>query len=159
MPTLDEVTAAVRAAWCRETCDDSDLADWTPGNPARGQCGATALTVHDLLGGELLLAEVRRTDGSRQGVHWWNRLPGGREVDLTRGQFAPHEVVGEPRVVVRPPGLPGYNRAQYLRLRGAVLDALGRTTGDQQPPDRADDAGGRRPAPDATGREPGSGME
>ncbi|WP_460563656.1 YunG family protein [Geodermatophilus arenarius] len=88
------MTAAVRAAWCRETRDDSDLADWSPGDPARGQRGATALVLHDLLGGDLLLAEVRRTDGSRQGVHWWNRLPGGREVDLTREQFALHEVGG-----------------------------------------------------------------
>jgi hypothetical protein len=125
VPTLDEVTAAVRAAWCRETCDDSDLADWTPARPARGQCGATALLLHDLFGGDLLLAEVLLPDGSRQGVHWWNRLPDGREVDLTREQFAPHEVVAPPRVVVRPPGLPRRNREQYLRLRGAVLAALG----------------------------------
>ena len=124
MPTLDEVTAAVRAAWCRETCDDSDLADRTPDNPARGQCGATALVLHDLLGGDLLLAEVLLPDGSRQGVHWWNRLPDGSEADLTREQFAPHEVVQPPRVVVRPPGPPRRNRGQYLRLRAAVLAAL-----------------------------------
>ncbi|MGY1783982.1 hypothetical protein ACI8AB_03200 [Geodermatophilus sp. SYSU D00698] len=80
---------------------------------------------------------MRRTDGSRQGVHRWNRLPGGREVDLTREQFAPHEVVGEPRVVVRPPGLPGHedggDRGQCLRLCAAVLDALGRTTERTRP--------------------------
>jgi hypothetical protein len=131
MPTLDRLTAAVRAAWCPQTCDDVDLADRTPGNPARGQCGATALVLHDLLGGDLLLAEVLLPDGSRQGVHWWNRLPDGREVDLTREQFAPHEVVQEPRVVVRPPGLPRRNREQYLALRAAVLDALGPTASGQ----------------------------
>ncbi len=125
VPTLDEVTAAVRAAWCRETCDDGDLADWTPANPARGQCGVTALVLHDLFGGDLLLAEVLRPDGSRQGVHWWNRLPDGTEVDLTRGQFAPGEVVQEPRVVIRPPGLPRRGAAQYLALRDAVDAALG----------------------------------
>ncbi|SNS92082.1 hypothetical protein SAMN04488107_4300 [Geodermatophilus saharensis] len=125
MPVPEQLTAAVRAAWCRETCDDSDLADWSPANPARGQCGATALVLHDLLGGDLLLAEVLLPDGSRQGVHWWNRLPDGSEADLTRGQFAPYEAVQEPRVVVRPPGLPRRNREQYLRLRAAVLRALG----------------------------------
>ena len=125
MPALDEVTAAVRAAWCRQTCDDRDLADWTPGEPARGQCGATALVLHDVFGRDLLLAEVLGPDGSRQGVHWWNRLPDGREVDLTREQFAPTEVVQAPRVVVRPPGLPRRNREQYLALRAAVLRALG----------------------------------
>ncbi len=131
MPTLDRLTAAVRAAWCPQTCDDVDLADRTPGNPARGQCGATALVLHDLLGGDLLLAEVLLPDGSRQGVHWWNRLPDGREVDLTREQFAPHEVVQEPRVVVRPPGLPRRDREQYLALRAAVLGALGPTASGQ----------------------------
>ncbi|MGY1698498.1 YunG family protein [Geodermatophilus sp. SYSU D00766] len=125
MSVPEQLTAAVRAAWCRGTCDDSDLADWSPANPARGQCGATALVLHDLLGGNLLLAEVLRPDGSRQGVHWWNRLPDGTEADLTREQFAPHEVVQAPRVVVRPPGPPRRNREQYLRLRAAVLRALG----------------------------------
>ena len=82
--TLEQVESAVRAAWRRQTCDESDLDDWSPANPARGQCGVTALTLHDLLGGDLLVAEVLLPDGSRQGVHWWNRLPDGREVDLTR---------------------------------------------------------------------------
>ena len=121
----ERVESAVRAAWCRETCDESDLADWSPENPARGQCGVTALTVHDLLGGDLLVAEVLLPDGSRQGVHWWNRLPDGREVDLTREQFAPHEVVQQPSVVERPPGLPRRGVDQYLRLRDSVTAALG----------------------------------
>ncbi|MGY1820676.1 YunG family protein [Geodermatophilus sp. SYSU D00079] len=124
--SLADVVPAVRAAWCRETCDDVDAADWSEQDPARGQCGATALTVQDLLGGELLIAEVLRPDGSRQGVHWWNRLPGGEEVDLTREQFAPHEVVQAPRVVVRPPGPPRRCADQYLRLRARVCAALAR---------------------------------
>ncbi len=123
--TLADVGPAVRAAWCRETCDDADVADWSPANPARGQCGATALTVHDLLGGDLLVAEVRYPDGSRQGRHWWNRLPGGVEVDLTREQFAPDEVVQEPSVVERPPGPPRHCATQYLRLRASAYAALG----------------------------------
>ena len=123
--TLADVGPAVRAAWCAETCDEVDVADWSPANPARGQCGTTALTVQDLLGGELLVAEVRYPDGSRQGYHWWNRLPGGVEVDLTREQFTPDEVVHEPRVVVRPPGPPRRCAAQYLRLRASVYAALG----------------------------------
>ena len=125
MPTLDEVTVALRASWCRETCDPGDVADWTPANPARGQCGPTALVLHDLFGGDLLLAEVLLPDGSRQGVHWWNRLPDGREVDLTREQFSSHEVVQQPSVVPRPRGLPRRGRDQYLRLRAAVTAALG----------------------------------
>jgi len=56
----------------------------------------TALVLQEIFGGELLLADVLNEDGSRQGVHFWNRLPGGLEVDLTRGQFKPSEVVQKP---------------------------------------------------------------
>ncbi|WP_456901751.1 YunG family protein [Geodermatophilus sp. SYSU D00663] len=128
---LEQVTAAVRAAWCRETRDDSDLADWSPGDPARGQRGATALVLHDLLGGDLLLAEVRRTDGSRQGVHWWNRLPGGREVDLTREQFALHEVGGGGGAGRRRPARPARPRGR--RRPRAVPRAARRGAGRPRP--------------------------
>jgi hypothetical protein len=74
---------------------DVDVADWTPDNPARGQCGATTLVLHDLLGGEIADAEV--SDGERvPGRHSWLRTPGGLEIDLTREQFRPTEIVGEP---------------------------------------------------------------
>jgi hypothetical protein len=125
--TREEIEAAVRAAWARDTCDPVDVADWSAANPARGQCGTTALTINDLVGGELLLAEVLRADGSRQGVHWWNRLPDGTEMDLTREQFATHEVIQQPRVVPRPSGLPKRAAEQYLTLRHRVLHALGLT--------------------------------
>jgi hypothetical protein len=35
-------------------------------------------------------------------VHFWNRLPDGRELDLTRDQFQDGQVVGSPREVERP---------------------------------------------------------
>jgi hypothetical protein len=97
--TRDDIEAAVRAAWARDTCDPVDVDDWSPANPARGQCGTTALTIKDLPGGDLLVAEVLRADGSRQGVHWWKRLPDGTQLDLT------HEAVRQPRsdpAAVRP---------------------------------------------------------
>ncbi len=125
--TWEDIEAAVRTAWARDTCDPVDAGDWSAANPARGQCGTTALTIHDLLGGELLVAEVLRDDGSRQGVHWWNRLPDGTEIDLTREQFASHEVIQQPRVVARPSGLPRRAAEQYLTLKRRVLDALGLT--------------------------------
>jgi hypothetical protein len=121
----EDVEAAVRGAWARDTCDPVDVDDWSAANPARGQCGTTALIINDLLGGQLLVAEVLRADGSRQGVHWWNRLPDGTEIDLTRDQFTDHEVIGQPRGMPRPPGLPKRVAAQYLTLRHRVLYALG----------------------------------
>ena len=125
--TREDIEAAVRAAWARDTCDPVDADDWSPANTARGQCGTTALTINDLLGGELLVAEVLRTDGSRQGVHWWNRLPDGTEIDLTREQFTSHEVIQQPRAMPRPSALPKRAAEQYLTLKHRVLHALGVT--------------------------------
>jgi hypothetical protein len=125
--TREDIEAAVRAAWARDTCDPVDADDWSLANPARGQCGTTALTINDLLGGELLLAEVLHADGSRQGVHWWNRLPDGTEIDLTREQFTSHEVIQQPRAMPRPSEPPKRAAEQYLTLKHRVFDALGVT--------------------------------
>jgi hypothetical protein len=121
----EDLEAAVRAAWALDTCDPVDADDWSDANPSRGQCGSTALVIHDLLGGELLIAEVLRGDGSRQGVHYWNFLPDGTALDLTREQFADDEAIQEPRVLPRPPGRPRRCAEQYLTLRSRVFVALG----------------------------------
>nr|WP_240942836.1 NUDIX domain-containing protein [Planosporangium thailandense] len=97
--------------------------DWRPENPARGQCGVTALVVHDLLGGDLILGEVYE-HGTRRGCHYWNRLPDGTEVDLTRDQFRPDEVVTAGSVVAQPFGSPRRCRGQYELLRHRVLAQL-----------------------------------
>jgi hypothetical protein len=121
----EDLETAVRAAWALDTCDPVDADDWSDANPSRGQCGSTALTIHDLLGGELLIAEVIRSDGSRQGVHYWNLLPDRTELDLTRDQFADNEVIQHPRILRRPAGLPNRCAEQYLTMRHRVFDALG----------------------------------
>jgi hypothetical protein len=119
------IDRAVRAGWSHDTCDPVDLPDWSPANPARGQCGVTALVLWELVGGDLLLAPVDRADGSRQGVHYWNRLAAGVEVDLTREQFTAGERVGEPAVVAVPPGPPSRLAAQHALLRRRVRESLG----------------------------------
>ena len=125
VPDLEAVAAAMRRHWSLETCDTVDAADWHPGNPARGQCGVSSLVLQEILGGELLLADVFFVDGGRQGYHYWNRLPDGTEVDLTRDQFAPHELVQVPATVSRTFQTPGRLAEQYERLRSAVLADLG----------------------------------
>ncbi|WP_433204168.1 YunG family protein [Dactylosporangium sp. CS-047395] len=112
-------------SWGPETCDPSDLADWHPGNPSRGQCGVTALVVREVLGGDLLLGRVT-ADGRPAGYHYWNRLPDGSELDLTRDQFRPGEVVTPGEVVVPPEGPPKRCRGQHAILRHRVLTGMGR---------------------------------
>jgi hypothetical protein len=126
---LTDVERAVRNAWALDTCSYDDVAEWSEDNRSRGQCVVTSLTLHDLFGGELLVAECFR-GGVRFGWHWWNRLA-GFDVDLTREQFFAHEIIGPPRVVDRPEDFGIYND-QYALLRGRVFYELGLT--DDPPP-------------------------
>jgi hypothetical protein len=81
------------------------------------------MVLQDLLGGELIMAEVQ-VDGVKVGHHWWNRLPDGTEVDLTRDQFGPEEVLVGAVTRHRPPDAPRRCRGQYLLLRHRVLAAV-----------------------------------
>jgi hypothetical protein len=68
----------IQEAW---SADTSMADDWTPENPAKGQCAVTALVVQDLLGGKLLRAVVEGES------HYFNQLPDGSWLDLTWSQF------------------------------------------------------------------------
>lgn len=122
--TLNEVEGAFRRSWGRDTCDEHDLPQWRADNRARGQCGVTALVLRELVGGDLVFGDVLSA-GVRIGGHWWNRLPGGLDVDLTREQFHPHEVVTDGEIVAVPPGPPVRCREQYELLRARVRTQLG----------------------------------
>lgn len=119
--TLINLEVAIRAAWDAETSDTPLRYD--AANPERDQCGATALVVHDYLGGRMLESEVflgaERTD-----YHYWNRLPSGLEIDLTRGQFRLGEVIAEARLIERPSDLGAEATVRYALLAGRVASAL-----------------------------------
>jgi hypothetical protein len=121
--TLAGLESAIRSSWSIETCDPTDVPVWTATEPSRGQCAVTALVVHDLLGGELLEAEVDHADGSHQGFHYWNRFA-GVDVDLTRRQFDQGEVVRAPQLIARLPDVPWLAQAQYVIFRDRVITAL-----------------------------------
>ncbi|PFK43977.1 hypothetical protein COI93_09500 [Bacillus cereus] len=63
-------------AWSIETSSK-----WTRENPAKGQCGVTALVVHDLLGGEIRKTRVG------EAWHFYNMLDDKR-YDFTASQFS-----------------------------------------------------------------------
>ncbi len=123
--TFADIEAAIRASWGADTCDPVDLHLWTPETPSRGQCGVTSMTLQDLIGGDLLEAEVHFVDGTLQGHHYWNRLVGGLELDLTRDQFVDSEVVGPPTALERLAPLPNRLAEQYILLRTRVGAHLG----------------------------------
>jgi hypothetical protein len=72
----DHVARALRLSWSPESARQ-----WTADNPAAGQCNVTALLVHELFGGELLMTPLP------QGEHFYNRIA-ARRYDFTESQFA-----------------------------------------------------------------------
>lgn len=139
---LIDIERAVRSSWSAETCTPEFRSRWTEDNPARDQCGVTAMVLNDLLGGELIRGEVH-VDGERVDFHWWNRLGMGVEIDLTREQFRPEEIVTGGIVIPRPPVAEWRRlREEYELLRDRVLEKLDR----QQATASAAAAGARQPA-------------
>jgi hypothetical protein len=77
--------ATVRASWSAET---AWIDDWDRRNPARGQCGSSALVLQDEYGGELVRGLVHETGRAAvPTVHYWNVVD-RRHVDLTWQQFS-----------------------------------------------------------------------
>jgi hypothetical protein len=117
--TLAEIEATIRAAWGRDTSDDPD--EWSEENPSRGQCAVTSLLVRELLGGDIVIANVVR-DGKRIERHAWNRLASGITLDLTREQFLAGEQFTEP--AVEEPLITHRTPERYETLAARVRSAL-----------------------------------
>jgi hypothetical protein len=77
-PEFERLHADFLKVW---TADTSAEEEWRPEVPEAGHCAVTALLLQDLFGGELRRALANGVS------HYWNRLPDGRTVDLTRVQF------------------------------------------------------------------------
>jgi len=80
---LSQLEEALKKSWCKET--SSDAQNWTPENPAWGQCAVTSLLVNDYFGGKIVWAEATLPDG-RKISHYFNNYS-SFEADLTRQQF------------------------------------------------------------------------
>ena len=110
---VDDLARRLEDSWTRET--SADPLRWSAENSAYGQCAVSALIVQDHFGGELLRARV---DGIS---HYWNRLPTGLEVDLTRKQFGSNPYVPAGEVKSRDFVLSFPETAdRYLSLRRAL---------------------------------------
>lgn len=128
--TIKDLARALRQSWNSDTCAPEGPATWNVGNPAREQCITTVLVVHDVMGGELIRGEVH-VAGEHVDFHWWNRLPDGSELDLTREQFADHEHIVGSTMVARPSD-GGRVAKQYEVLRARV-DRHMRSRGGHRP--------------------------
>ncbi|MGI9594710.1 MAG: YunG family protein [Acidimicrobiales bacterium] len=87
-----ELQTAIEHAWSAETASADNR--WSADNPAAGHCDVTSLVVRERVGGGLRSCRVFR-NGEFSEHHYWNVLPDGREIDLTRSQFDGRETFGE----------------------------------------------------------------
>ena len=119
---LAAIQAAFEAAFALDTCSPDDLPYWSAENPSRGHCVVASMVLNDLLGGQMVLAEVWRGD-EQFGYHYWNRLA-GVDIDLTGGQFLPNEEVRNPRPVDRDPTRATQYDEQYVLFKARVSREL-----------------------------------
>ena len=98
---------------------------WSPENPANGQCNVTAAVIHDLYGGAILRTRYPEV------WHYYNRID-ARRVDLTDSQFsrpgarfpAPDPYQDAP--TDREAAMEGIPEREYAALRTALLRVLSR---------------------------------
>ncbi len=91
---------------------------WTPENPAKGQCGVTALVVHDLLGAEIVKTYAE------EGWHFYNEIDSVR-VDFTASQFE-GDVQYDDLPSSREEAFADTNQLQYDDLKKKVVEELQR---------------------------------
>lgn len=90
---IELLVEALRKSWSKESCYPPIQKKWSNKNPSFGQCAVTVLIVQDYLGGDIL----RNKDYH----HYWNRLPNGKEIDLTRSQFGNEVTIRADDIVSR----------------------------------------------------------
>jgi hypothetical protein len=83
-PTLQQLTSALHEAWDEKT-GYAGVGEWTPNNPARGQCVTSSLVVQDYFGGEIVRYEVKAENIDE--THYFNILEDGTILDTTGQQY------------------------------------------------------------------------
>lgn len=106
-PPLQPFVLALKKAWNSETSFVPD--EWTPDNPARGQCLVSSLVTQDYYGGDL--RRYRVTDEDFSETHYCNVLDDGTILDTTGSQYTSPVTLR-----VDPIELDGYTSARDKRL-------------------------------------------
>lgn len=72
---IEKMSEVLFQSWSKETSSK-----WTLANPAKGQCGVTALLINNFFGGEIMKTKAP------EGWHFYNRI-NGKRYDFTASQF------------------------------------------------------------------------
>lgn len=119
MKKYSKFVEALHISWGKDTAYRKDAENWTPQNPALGQCAITALLFNELYGGRIYSGK------SDTGiVHYWNGKF-GKKYDFTKQQFNEDIRFKEVRKWNRDDLLSTGNVAErYELLRSRVLAEL-----------------------------------
>lgn len=77
----EHLRLALRESWCAETAVPRARDQWSRRKITKGQSVVTALFIHECFDGHILWLP------SENGPHYWNELPAGGELDLTREEW------------------------------------------------------------------------
>ena len=108
---LDKLTEAVRASWSRKTARQ-----WTPDNPAAGQCNVTAIVLQELASGDILKTRIGEF------WHFYNRI-GGERLDLTDCQFTT-PIAYDDLPSAAEDAFKGVSEEEYQAMKQAVAQRL-----------------------------------
>jgi len=125
---LRQVKLALMDAWCKETCYPSMQEMWSKDLPERGQGAVTAMVIQDYMGGQIL--------GCTHTHHYWNQLPDGREIDITRSQFPGDLNICSDGVTERQKFMeigPAMTKDRYIILKQRVDDIFGESKPSNAP--------------------------
>ncbi|OHA48911.1 MAG: hypothetical protein A2806_04430 [Candidatus Terrybacteria bacterium RIFCSPHIGHO2_01_FULL_48_17] len=119
-----ELGILLERAWSRAT--SADPHNWSRKNPAWGQCAVTACIVQDQFGGTLLRVNVFVPEVSEPISHYFNQLPDGSVIDLTRKQFPDGALFSPPQERTRQYVLdPKFTtRKRYMLLKRRLRKCL-----------------------------------
>jgi hypothetical protein len=82
---IEKLRRAFSDSWSKETSYPPTQDQWSPENPAFGQCAVTSLVINDLYGGQIVY--------NKDYHHYWNILDDGTVIDLTKIQFGPRATI------------------------------------------------------------------
>lgn len=99
----------IEDCWGPDTCYPKQRKEWTPENPALGQCAVTTLLLHEIYGGTILF--------NKEWNHFWLKLPNNQDLDITRDQFTDAPLYMEGTKVSRSRLLKGHTKERYELLR------------------------------------------
>lgn len=113
---------ALRKSRNKDTCYFKSIDKWTPNNPSIGHCTVTALIIQEYFWGDIVFCNHQD--------HYWNRLPNGKMVDITKDQMPINTVCCVDQIVTKtdilesPKSIKAKTKERYILLKSRVLVEL-----------------------------------